>query len=387
MKLALRIALRFLTSNKGQTIMIALGIAIGISVQIFIGSLIQGLQIGLVDATIGRASHITVQAAKRNEPVTDYSKVASFVNDNFDQVTAVSPTITLNGFIMFDDNFDRVLFRGFDIEKADKIYKFSDAILEGGRMPGKDEILIGVTLANNNGIRVGDVVTMMSPERNSYEARVSGLFDLKVAAVNESWAVGDLTMARSVFGLDENSVTAIEMQIAAPFEADVLSSEIIAGLADADLAVSDWKEANAQLLSGLSGQTTSSLIIQVFVVISVVLGIASVLAITVLQKSKQIGILKAMGISDSTSSLIFLFQGFLLGIVGGLLGIIFGLGLLWSFSTFALNPDGTPVVAIFINPGFIVLSGIIAVAASTAASIVPAINSKKLSPIEVIRNG
>jgi len=388
MRLALRIALRFLTSNKGQTILIALGIAIGISVQIFIGSLIQGLQAGLVDATIGRSSHVTVQAVSRNDLVEDFASVERYITDSLSQqVTAVAPTITLNGFMLFNENFDRVLLRGFDITKADRIYRFSDAIVAGGRLPGKGEVLLGVALATNNGIKVGDVVTLISPNRTTYEARVSGLFDLKVAAVNESWAVSDLALAATVFELGTNAATAIEMQVAAPFEADIVSQGIIDGLANPDLSVSNWKEANEQLLSGLTGQTTSSLIIQVFVVISVVLGIASVLAITVLQKSKQIGILKAMGINDATSSQIFLFQGFLLGVVGGILGIMLGLGLLWSFATFALNPDGTPVVPIFINPAFIGLSGFIAVAASTAASIVPAINSKKLSPIEVIRNG
>jgi lipoprotein-releasing system permease protein len=94
-----------------------------------------------------------------------------------------------------------------------------------------------------------------------------------------------------------------------------------------------------------------------------------------------------MGINDKVSSLVFLFQGFILGIMGGLLGIIFGLGLLWSFSKFALNADGTPVVPIFINFSFIGLSGLIAVSASTLASIIPALKSRKLSPIEVIKNG
>jgi len=387
MRLAFRIALRFLTSNKAQTLMIALGIAIGISVQIFIGSLIQGLQVSLVDATIGRSSHITVQAATRNALISDYQRIERHVAANFPEVTAISPTITQNGLLPVDDNFDRVLFRGFDIVKADRIYRFSDAILAGGSLPGQDEVLLGATLATNNGIVVGDIITLVSPERNTREVRVSGLFDLRVAAINESWAVGELALGRALFALGNDTVTAIEMQIEAPFEADVLSAAITKGLADNDLKTSNWKEANEQLLSGLTGQTTSSLIIQVFVVISVVLGIASVLAITVLQKSKQIGILKAMGITDATSSLIFLFQGFLLGVIGGLLGILLGIGLLWSFASFALNPDGTPVVPIFINPAFIALSGLIAVAASTAASIVPALNSKKLSPIEVIRNG
>ena len=127
--------------------------------------------------------------------------------------------------------------------------------------------------------------------------------------------------------------------------------------------------------------------IQVFVLIAVVLGIASVLAITVLQKSKQIGILKAMGIKDSTSSLIFLFQGLLLGVLGGILGVLLGLGLSFSFTRFALNPDGTPVVPLYIDYGFIALSALIALASSTFAALIPARRSSKLNPIEVIRNG
>jgi lipoprotein-releasing system permease protein len=172
-----------------------------------------------------------------------------------------------------------------------------------------------------------------------------------------------------------------------PFEADVLAAEITENLDDDSLEVSNWKDENQQLLSGLSGQTTSSLMIQIFVIISVVLGISSVLAITVIQKSRQIGILKAMGLKDGSASQIFLFQGVVLGFFGGLVGIVLGVGLLWAFSTFALNPDGTAVVPIYLDPVFIGLSGLIAVLASTIASLIPAIRSRKLSPIEVIRNG
>ncbi|MBN2222212.1 MAG: ABC transporter permease, partial [Vallitaleaceae bacterium] len=80
MRLAFRIALRFLSSNKGQTALIVLGIAIGISVQIFIGSLIEGLQASLLDSTIGRSSHITIEANKKNDPVLDYNEVIMKLN-------------------------------------------------------------------------------------------------------------------------------------------------------------------------------------------------------------------------------------------------------------------------------------------------------------------
>lgn len=387
MRLAFRIALRFLTSSKGQTILIALGIAIGISVQIFIGSLIQGLQISLLDATIGSASHITINADEKNAPINDYQMLLSSVKSSNPEIENISPTLTRGAFIKVGEEVEQIVYRGFDLEEADKIYKFSDAIVEGTRLPETNEVLIGVDIANDFNIKIGDTVSLITPEGDIYENKVIGTFDLKVSSINKSWVIGPISTAQTLFGFTDNQVTAIEMQIKVPFDADVLAEKMQTTRNDENIQFSNWKADNEQLLSGLSGQSTSSYMIQVFVVISVVLGIASVLAITVLQKSRQIGILKAMGINDRLSSQIFLLQGLILGVLGGIFGIILGLGLLWSFTKFALNADGTPVVPIYINFTFIALSGFIAVAASTLASIIPALKSKKLSPIEVIKNG
>lgn len=389
MRLAFKIALRFLTSSKGQTILIALGIAIGISVQIFIGSLIEGLQISLLDATIGNASHISVSASEKNEPINNYETITADIQANYPEVSKISPTLTKGAFLKTGDKTNQIVLRGFELDKADQIYKFSESLLDGGSLPkvSTNEVIIGLNIAADYDVDIGESIEIITPEGDAYEAIVVGFFDLKVASINQSWVIGDLAFAKEVFNYDASQVTAIEMQIDEPFDADLISDRMSLEIPSEGVKFDNWKAQNEQLLSGLSGQSTSSLMIQIFVVISVVLGIASVLAITVLQKSRQIGILKAMGITDKISSQVFLFQGFMLGILGGLLGILFGLGLLWSFGQFALKPDGTPVVPIFINLGFIGLSGLIAVVASTLASIIPAIKSRKLSPIEVIKNG
>jgi lipoprotein-releasing system permease protein len=387
MRLAFRIALRFLTSSKGQTALIAVGIAVGISVQIFIGSLIEGLQISLLDATIGSASHITVNPNEKNTPIDDSGDIETWLSTNYPEITALSPTISKGAFLKIDDVTEQIVFRGFDSVKANSIYKLDDAMIEGTFNLTGNEVVVGKDLALENGLEIGDEYEIITPEGSLSTVKIKGYFDLKVAAINKSWMIGTIEEARTIFGYEDHQVTALEMQIETPFDADLISGIMISDSVRNDINFDNWKAQNEQLLSGLNGQSTSSLMIQVFVVISVVLGIASVLAITVLQKSRQLGILKAMGINDRTSSLVFLFQGFILGILGGILGIIFGLGLLLSFSKFALNADGTPVVPIFINYSFIGLSGLIAVTASTLASIIPALKSKKLSPIEVIKNG
>lgn len=389
MKLAFRIALRFLTSSKGQTVLIAMGIAIGISVQIFIGSLIEGLQISLLDSTIGSSSQMTISAKEKNAAIDDYSDITNKITSDYPQVIEMASNLSQGAFIKTDDQTTQVLLRGFELEKADGIYGLKDALVLGDKLPAIDsnEVIIGVDIAKDYNLDIGNTIELITPAGEMYEALIIGTFDLKVASINQSWVISSLDYAQDVFSFESNQVTGIEMQVEEPFDVDLISVEMTESLGNDAIVIDNWKVQNESLLSGLSGQSTSSLMIQIFVVISVVLGIASVLAITVLQKSRQIGILKAMGINDKTSSLVFLFQGFILGILGGILGIIFGIGLLYVFSTFALNADGTPVVPIFINYGFIGLSGMIAVTASTLASIIPALKSRKLSPIEVIKNG
>lgn len=383
MKTAFRISWRFLTSNKGQTLLIMLGIAIGVSVQVFIGSLIAGLQKSLVATTIGSSSQITIKAKDRGGLIEDYEALMAKVA-RVDGLKSLSAAADGAGFIQIGDETYPVVMRGFSLDDAEGIYQLSAALRQGS-FPEADEILLGRELTEEAGIAVGDTLTLRTPLGVSREVKVSGQFDLKVASLNRSWVIADISLVQGIFGY-AGSATSIEMQAGDPFAADTLSAKMTEVL-PAGLKVENWKEANASLLSGLNGQSVSSLMIQVFVMVSVILGIASVLAISVMQKSRQLGILKAMGIKDKTASLIFLSQGFFLGIFGAILGVLLGLGLAVAFTTFAVKPDGTPVVALFIDPQFIALSGLIALLASTLAALVPARRSSKLDPMEVIKNG
>jgi lipoprotein-releasing system permease protein len=384
MKLAFKIAWRFLTSSKGQTVLIALGIAIGVSVQVFIGSLISGLQASLLDTTIGSSSQITVKANERNGRIDAYEAVMDTIAQEQPSVTFVSPAADAPGFIRIGDDTFPVLARGFDFERAEGIYKLNEALQEG-TLPGLDEVMLGKDLVQEAGIKLGDTVELVTPLGTARAVTVSGVYDLKVSSLNKSWLITELPLVQSVFGYGE-TVTSIEMQVDDVFAADTIAGAIASTL-PADLTAENWKDANAALLSGLNGQSISSLIIQVFVLVSVILGIASVLAISVLQKSRQIGILKAMGIKNSSASMVFLFQGVILGTFGAILGVSLGLGLAVSFTMFAVNPDGTPIIELFIDPAFIAVSGLIAVAAATIASLIPARRSSRLDPMEVIKNG
>lgn len=385
MKLPFKIAVRFLKSTKGQTALIALGIAVGVSVQIFIGSLIQGLQKSLINKTIGNSSQITISSNSSDKLIDNYNAIVDKIKNSDDRIKNLSIVSDGPALIKSDSKTYSVLLRGMNINDSDKIYNIKSSVYEG-TIPKNDlEILVGKDLRDELSLNTNDKVDVITNSGKLKTLTVTGFYDLKISTINKSWLLTDLSTVKNLFSTG-NKVTGIEMQVTDVFKADEIASNITAELDNNMVKVDNWKAQNASLLSGLNGQSVSSYMIQVFVMISVVLGIASVLVVTVVQKSKQIGILKAMGIKDTHSSLIFLFEGFLLGIMGAILGVILGLGLSYIFTKFAINPDGTPVVELYINYKFIGISALIALLASTLAALIPARGSSKLNPIEVIRN-
>jgi lipoprotein-releasing system permease protein len=408
MKLALGIAWRFLMSAKKQTIVIVLGIAVGVSVQVFIGSLISGLQKDLIDTAIGSTSQITIRSdIDRSIDISDTVTIElpvitdeNLINDvkNHSEVfTHVTETLDVIGFIEKNDIEKQVVFRGLDLEQAEGIYKFeADEKIVYGRMPVEDdELILGIEFLleyEDNNIDLFDEnnpVTIEVRRQGSAEVnvfKIVGFFDLGVKALNNAWGIGTLEAAQSLYDVDTYVISSIEMQLSDPFLAEELTQSLELEIGDSYQS-SNWMVEQASLLSGLQGQSISSIMIQVFVIVAVVLGIASTLAITVIQKSRQIGILKAMGLKDKDASYVFLFEGAILGIFGAIVGVLLGVGLSVMFVTFAIDSTtGQPVVPLNIEPAFIALSAFIALFASILSALFPAIRSSKMTVIEVIRN-
>lgn len=385
MRLAFNIATRFLKASKGQTLLIVIGITIGVAVQIFIGSLIDGLQVSLVDRTIGSSSQITI-SNESNENYFDDNKELMENLKKDERLNAVSKSFDATGFIIYEEESYPLLMRGFIFEDANDIYDFSEKLVEG-RLPSSDfEIMLGINFSKDLDLNVGDHLDFSPPGGQVVDLEVVGIFDLRVASLNSSWIITELDTAQGIFD-EQGFISSIETQVEEVFDADIIAKNIENDIKPLGLETTNWKEENQELLSGLTGQSASSYMIQVFVLLAVLLGISSVLAISVVQKSRQLGILKAMGIKDKTASQIFLFQGLLLGTIGGVVGTLLGIGLMYGFSTFVKNPDGSALVPFYLDLQFVGLSIVIAIVSSTIAAFIPAKKSSKLNPIEVIKNG
>jgi len=380
-----------------------LGIIVGVSVQIFLGSLISGLQQDLVDQTVGSSSHITIlpkdqiprplviQEDKYSRIVTfsgsqsginRWQEIAEYVK-GMDQITAVSPTIDGSGFAIRGDKNIPVVFRGIEITKADGIYNINENIVNGEADIGGNNIIIGTEMARELELNTGDTLKLNTSEGISDRFIIRGIFDLGSKELNNSWVFLSSKRASTLFNFSDR-VSNIEIQIADVFKADQIADQIMARFNN--INAESWQRNNEQLLTALQSQTSSSLIIQIFVIIAVTLGIASVLAVSVVQKSRQIGILKAMGTKKKSVGIIFLIQGAILGLSGSILGALSGIGLSQAFVTFARGDSGDPLFPITIDPTFIFISVVIATAAGMIAASIPARNSAKLNPIEVIHN-
>jgi lipoprotein-releasing system permease protein len=378
------LALRFLRAGRGQTVLIVIGIAIAIAAQIFIGLLITSLQKTLVDRTIGNQPQITVSPAGDLTAISDWQTMTEKIQRS-GLVRSVAVSASGNAFLIKGNRTAPVVVRGFDAA-AEEIYGFSSALYEGTWDPSRSGVLMGKDFQKELGFQIGDDVTVQTPAGRTETLAITGFFDLGVAQLNSSWFITSLGEAQSIFNYD-GDVTGIEMTVADPFQADGIAAELQSMLDNSSISITNWKAQNEQLLSGLQGQSLSSLMIQIFIVVSVVIAIAAILAITVFQKSRQLGILKAMGIKDRAASLIFIYEGLIIGVIGSIVGIALGLFLLYGFSIGTSQSGSQSLIDIYIDYKFVAISWVIAVAAAVIAALIPARRSLRLNPIEVIREG
>jgi lipoprotein-releasing system permease protein len=377
--LSFSIALRFLRSSPVQSVLIVLGIAVGIATQVFVGSLIQSLQASLLETTIGSSPQVTVQAQNEGDPVAYTADLQSTVEDDPRvEPGTVAKLRTLSTLYVDGGPGAPLGLLGGDLSEIDGIFGLTDKIESGMASLTDDRIVVGTDFATKHGIEVGDRISLLAPEEQNLELTVAGIFDFGNATFNErnAFVSGEIPLA--VLGWEQDQFSAVEAQLADPFASEEVAADWRVALPD--LEVTEWQAENESLLTGLRSQASSSYMIQGFVLVAVALGIGSTLAIAATQKTRQIGILKAMGLSDRRAGRIFLWEAAVLGALGSGLGIAFAYGLL---ALFALAPLTFTVST---QPLFVVGSFFVGVGVALLSSLIPIRRTSRLDPIEVIQN-
>jgi lipoprotein-releasing system permease protein len=382
--LSLSIAARFLRKSPVQSVLIAAGIAVGIGVQVFLGSLITSLQSSLVNETIGNSPQLVVTAGTDGEAVT-YTPQLKQAMEGQSEITTVVPTRAFSAIFRQGSESSPLQFTGGELEKLDTIYDLSGRIVAGEASLDAGQVLVGKDFADTYELKPGDTATFVLPSGDPAELSIAGVFDFGSAAANSATAFVNGGEAATVLGLTVDEYSAIDAQVDDVFSSEEVAASLRSDTALSGLTVTEWQERNADLLSALQSQSSSSYMIQFFVLVAVALGIASTLAISAVQKTRQIGILKAMGMKDRQSGRIFLWQALILGVSGAAVGVAAGLGLIAVFTFLGRNSDS--LFPITPELGFVAISFVVGVLVAVASSLIPSRRTSKLDPIEVIQGG
>ena len=400
------VALRYMRAARGQTILILSAVSIGVSVVVFLAALINGLQSSLIEKTLGSQAHVTLKVPREEprplvEPTAETSiarvvQPASQRLRSIDQwprvmsdlegiagVVAASATVSGSGFATRADAKAPIVVRGVEPERFFAIIDLRRRITAGTFDVSGGTVVVGSTLASDLGIGVGDKLRMTTPEGGDDVVTVAGVFRVGNEAVDKTWVVTSLRHAQSLFALP-GGATSIEVKVADVFAAESVAAEMHASTG---LTAESWMKLNAELLSGLSAQSSSKTMIQFFVVVAVALGIASVLIVSVVQKSREIGILRAVGTPAARVRSVFLVQGGVLGLAGSILGSALGALFAKLFASFAVGPDGQPRIPVQLDLTLFLSAGALATGVGLLAAFVPARRASRLDPAAAIRGG
>ena len=397
------VASRFLREGRMQSLFIIGGVAIGVAVIVFMSALLQGLQANLVRRVLTAQAHIQVLPPKERVRIQHEDGAAWHADrvqaplqrlKSIDQwpsvlqqirampeVAVVSPSVIGSTLVTRGGASRSLSLTSVDLALYQQIVNLGEKIVAGQVRLGATDILIGTELAADLGVTVGDKLLLQSATGASNYFVVAGVLDLGNKGANQRSGFVALRSGQSLLGYP-GGITGIDVTVQ-----DVYAAEVVAQRIEqlTRLQADSWIKTNAQFFSAIHSQSMANTAIRFFVGLSVAFGIASVLVVSVVQRSKEIGILRAMGISRGQIMRVFLLQGGLLGLGGAALGSFAGTAALQLWLKVATTPDGTPMFTITLEPGLFIWALGLATLTGLLAALAPALRAARLEPVEAIR--
>lgn len=393
-----RLALRFLGDQRLQTLLIITGIAVGAAVIVFITALITGLQANIIERTLGAQAHIRFLPADEvnlRVPATTGTEVLvletpraqrlrSIVNwqelmdalQRDGSLVAVSPLLSGPALARRGVARNSVVLMGIEPALYLRIADVDQDLIAGSFNVEPGNAVIGNELAADLGLALGDKLRLDAGDGREALVQVSGIFNLGQRDLDERYVYLGLKQAQTLLNLP-GGVSVIDATVEELFEADLIATRLgrLTGL-----KAESWMETNGDLLNALRSQSLSTQMISVFVGISVAFGIASVLAVSVVQRTREIGILRAMGSKRGQIQRVFLLQGGVLGCGGSLLGAAVGWLLVQAFNLFGPRLFEVPV-----EPWLVPAAVLLSTATGLLAALAPARRAAHYDPAEAIR--
>ncbi|HWP46277.1 MAG TPA: lipoprotein-releasing ABC transporter permease subunit [Candidatus Limnocylindrales bacterium] len=409
------IGIRYLKARRKQmfislTSIISIGgVMLGVMALIIVLAVMTGFEDDLRNKILGTNSHAVI-LKRSNTGMENYAEVIEKVKTVPD-VKAAAPFIFSQVMINSDTNVAGVVIRGIDPDSESGVTDLAKNMIEGSLSllkeqydnpesetgPKRDAIIIGLELARLLGVIVGDNVTVVSPTGTQLPSgpvpklkkfRVVGIFYSGMFEYDSSLVYISLTAAQKFFNM-KDSVTGVEIKVSDIYEAPRIADQIQEVLG-AGYVVRDWAEMNRNLFSALKLEKIAMFIILVLIVLVAAFNIASTLIMMVMEKNKDIAILKSMGATSKSIMKIFVTEGLTIGFVGTLLGCIFGFLICWIADTYKLIKlqgdvyylDHLPFKMTALD---FVLVATMSILICLLATVYPAWQASKLDPVVALR--
>jgi lipoprotein-releasing system permease protein len=395
-------AMRFLAEGRMQTVFIVIGASIGVGVIVFLSAVLTGMQDNIIRRSLLSQAHIVVgppeEVARALRPQTD--GVAAVVQKRTQRLASIdqwrkverevravegvrvaSPVAVGPAFALRGEASKSISVNGIEPEEFTRIVPLDEKLVAGTWRLASTDALIGAELAKDLGIGVGDKLRLATPLGAGLTLNVTGIFDLGSRGANERNVYVTLRTAQDLLNL-AGGATAIDVTVHDVWQAEVVAQRIAARVG---LKADSWIRTNNQFFVALNAQTISNVALRIAVGFSVALGIASVLVVSVVQRSREIGILRAMGATRGRIMRVFLIQGGVVGLAGSVLGSALAASGLELWARTLKNPDGTPLFLLAFDPALIGWAALIATVTGIAAAVTPARRAARLDPVVAIR--
>jgi lipoprotein-releasing system permease protein len=399
-------AIRFFREGRSQTILTIVGASVGVAVIVFMSALLSGVQANIFAQIMSTQAHIVISPVEdvlrplqpggaaeletmqrppqRLRSIDQWQTLVTTLSARAD-VISISPLATGGAFAVRGDASKGVSLVGIDPVQYYRIVDLPAKMAAGSADIGSTDVLIGKQLASDIGIALGEKLRIRTENQTAGEVdatfTVKGVFDLGDKGANTRTIYVTLRAAQTLLGLT-GGVTTLNVNITDPYQAEVVAAELRSSLG---VNTESWIVTFNNLFNALRSQDVSFYSIEFFVAVAVALGIASVLVVSVVQRRREIGILRAMGASRGQVLRIFLVQGALIGLMGSFFGSLVAVGFVWLWRLLARNADGTPFFLIPLSPTLFIVTGIAATLLGILTAFLPALGAARLSPVDAIR--
>jgi len=377
------------------------GVLIGVTALDFILSMMNGFEKEVRSRIIGTTAHVSVFSTYE-EGIKDYQDLIPGIKET-KHVVEVAPYIYYKAAIASKTGSDGIVVRGIDPEKERLVTDLErnlslgslDLEPEEEELPG---ILLGATLADRLGVELGDDVVLFSLKEGSLttgwsqpkasKLKVKGIFETGMYEYDASLAYISLHTAQKLFNLGSR-VTGLHLKLDNLYQAGKVAKQVEEKLGYHYYAL-DWMHMHKNLFSWMALEKYAMFIVLSLIVAVAAFNIISTLIMVVIEKRKDIGILKSMGCTNASIMKIFMFEGLVVGVVGIVLGTVFGYLLCWiqkSFNIISLPPEIYFISSLPVDmrPLDFILVAVAAMLLTFLATVYPARRAAQLSPVEAIR--